>query len=98
LVVVSIILGLGYANLINGVNSLLVSAIIIIGLMIYAVYYIYIVNLNRNNINWNKFYFPLPKTGSSCGSLTDNYKSDEEKEREAQSSIENAELLKMTKI
>ena len=39
LVVVSIILGLGYANLINGMNSLLVSAIIIVGLMIYAVYY-----------------------------------------------------------
>ena len=98
LVSVSIILGLGYANLINGVNSLLVSAIIIVGLMIYAVYYIYIVNLNRNNINWNKFYFPLPKTGSSCSNLTDNYKSEEEKEREEQVSVENAELLKMTKI
>jgi hypothetical protein len=40
----------------------------------------------------------LPKTGSSCGSLTDNYKSEEEKEREEQVSVENAELLKMTKI
>ena len=98
LVIVSIILGLGYSNLINGVNSLLISGIIIIGLIIYAIYYIYIVNLNRNNINWNKFNFPLPKTSSSCGSLTDNYKSEEAKEKEEQSNIENAELLKMTKI
>jgi len=76
LAVIILILGATYAGFI-GKTAGLVSSVIIIAIMVcYGIYYIYVSNINRSNLDWNKYYYPAPAETVNS-SNTPSYKSED---------------------
>jgi len=94
-----IILSLAYSGFIGSSIPLLLVGLIIITVVSYTVYYVYIANLNRHHMFWNKLHHPNPKIDtSSCYNNSSSYKSDEDVEYEEKQRILEEKLTEMTKI
>jgi lipopolysaccharide export LptBFGC system permease protein LptF len=91
-----VILSIAYIGLISTKSAFIITAIIILSIICYVIYYVYILNINRHHMEWDKINHNSPKVNMMENSTS--YQSDENMISDEQQRILNDKLEEMTKI